>query len=131
MINNMKKLLYGALLFAPALTFAQSTGTANLTNIENLARAIGRIINILIPIVAALALLYFFWGLATFILHSGEDDARKEAKNKMIWGIVALFVIVAIWGLVGFIADALGLGNDVDNPGTQKIPGVEIPGVRN
>jgi amino acid transporter len=122
----MKKLLYGALLFAPALTFAQSTGSANLTNIENLARSIGRIINILIPIVAALALLYFFWGLAQFILHSGEDDAREKAKGQMIWGIVALFVIVAVWGLVGFIADALGLGSDVDNPAQQDIPSVDI-----
>ncbi len=27
----------------------------------------------------------------------------------MIWGIVALFVMVAVWGLVAFIGNALGI----------------------
>ncbi len=115
----MKKVIIASLFFAPALAFAQE-----LTKVENLAKSIGRIINILIPIVAALALLYFFWGLAKFILNSGDEGAKDEGKRIMIWGIVALFVMVAVWGLVGFVGDALNI--ETDNPGKQDIPGVEI-----
>ena len=38
----------------------------------------------------------------------------------MIWGIVGLFVIVSVWGLVRFVGDAL----DIGTPQTQPIPGI-------
>jgi len=56
-----------------------------------------------IPIVAGLALVVFFWGLAKFILKAGEESAREEGKQVMKWGIVALFVLVSIWGIVMFL----------------------------
>ncbi len=114
----MKKVIIAGLFFTPAFAFAR------LENVSDIVTSVGRIINICIPIVAALALLYFFYGLAQFILHSDDSDAQKEGKSRMIYGIVALFVIVAVWGLVGFIGDALNI--TTDNPGNQQIPGVNI-----
>ena len=111
----MKKLIIGALIFSPIIASAQ------LGNIQNIIESVRRIIDTLIPLVAALALLYFFWGLAKFILASGDEEARDNGKHIMIWGIVALFVIVSVWGLVRFIGDAIGIqptGTD------QPIPGV-------
>jgi undecaprenyl pyrophosphate phosphatase UppP len=104
-------------MFSPVIASAQ------LGNVTNLIESVRNIIDILIPLVAALALLYFFWGLAQFILNSGSDDAKTEAKNKMIWGIVALFVMVSVWGLVRWLGEAIGV-----NPGTSDQP---IPGVGN
>lgn len=57
-----------------------------------------------IPVVAGLALVVFFWGLAKLILNAGNETGREEGKLIMKWGIVALFVLVSIWGLVAFIA---------------------------
>ena len=74
-------------------------------NIQTLIGVIADIVRLLIPIVVALALLYFFWGLAQFILKSGEGEAAvEEGKKKMIWGIVALFVMVSIWGIITLIS---------------------------
>ncbi len=116
----MKKLIIGALLFSPALAFAQSSG--RFGNIRALLEALADIVNFLIPAVAALALLYFFYGLAKFILNRKDNpEGQDEAKGIMIWGIVALFVMVSVWGLVRFIGDALGIGTtqnrDIDIPG--------------
>jgi len=112
----MKKIVIGTLLLAPTFVFAQE-----FDNVRRLIESVRDIIDILIPLVAALALLYFFWGLAKFILNAGNEDAQKEGKNIMIWGIVALFVIVSVWGLVRFVGSALGINpNSVDQP----IPGV-------
>lgn len=112
----MKKVILGALLFAPSLVFAQQLG-----NVTRLVNSVRNIIDLLIPLVAALALLYFFWGLAQFILSSGDEEKRGNGKHIMIWGIVALFVIVSVWGLVRFIGDAIG----VQPTGTdQPIPRV-------
>jgi hypothetical protein len=116
-IKSMKKIIIGALMFSPVIASAQ------LGNVQDLIESVKNIIDILIPLVAALALLYFFWGLAQFILNSGSDDAKTEAKNKMIWGIVALFVMVSVWGLVRWLGDAIGV--DTAGQDVQPIPSVE------
>jgi hypothetical protein len=91
-----------------------------LTNVTNLVNAIGNIVDLLIPIAFAVALLFFFWGLAKFILASGNEEAKAQGKNIMIWGILALFVMAAIWGIINFIGTALGIDR------TQQI---NVPGV--
>jgi len=96
----------------PMVAFA----AADLTNVETLVKSIGRIISLLIPIVFALALLYFFWGLAKYILSAGGED-KENGKNVMIWGIVALFVMASVWGIISFMSSALGL-----NGGTSVTP---------
>jgi hypothetical protein len=116
----MKKIIIGALLLSPTLTFAQTSG--RFGNIRSLLESLADIVNFLIPAVAALALLYFFYGLAKFILARRDgSDGQDEAKGIMIWGVVALFVMVSVWGLVRFIGDALGIGTtqnrDIDIPG--------------
>ena len=65
----------------------------------------------MMPIIITLAVIYFFWGLATYILNSGDAEKEKEGRSIMIWGVVALFVMVSVWGLVGFIGDSLNIHN--------------------
>lgn len=100
----MKKLIsFGIVALAlPVLAFGQQLG-----NVESLAQSIGRIVNVLIPIVFALAMLFFFWGLAMYIF--GGEHKADQAKKTMIWGVVAIFVMAAVWGLVAFLGDALGI----------------------
>jgi len=80
-----------------------------LGNIETLVRAIGRLIDIALPIVVALGLLAFFYGLALFIFKSGDPEEQKKGRSIMIWGVVALFVMVSVWGLVRFVGSAFGI----------------------
>lgn len=67
------------------------------------------IIDNLVGILMTLAVIAFFWGLVKYIWNAGNEDARNDGKHMMIWGVVALFVMVSIWGLVGFIGDAFGV----------------------
>lgn len=53
-----------------------------------------------VPVLVALALLYFFWGVAQWILNMADTDKHKEGKQRMVWGLVALFVIASIGGLI-------------------------------
>ncbi len=111
----MKKFIIAALAVAPSAAFAQQLG-----NIETLLQSIGRLIDLALPIVVALALLAFFWGLAKFIFAGSEGAA--EAKNLMLWSIVALFVMVSVWGLVRFIGNAF----NIDQGGSIEIPDVPL-----
>jgi len=83
------------------------TSFAALGNISNLVSDIGSIVNQIIPILFAVALLVFFYGLVKYIL--GADHDKDKAKKTMIWGVVALFVMASVWGLVSFIGDALDI----------------------
>jgi len=90
-------------VFLPLVAQAQQ-----LDELTGLTQSVGNIINLLIPIVFALAILYFFWGLAQFILAAGGDGA-DEGKSKMLWGIVAIAVMASIWGLVAFLQTNVGI----------------------
>lgn len=100
----------------PAVVFAQRSG-----GIRELILAAGNIIDTLIPMVAALALLFFFWGIAQFIKASGSGDEAmlEKAKDVMGWGIIALFVMVSIWGIVRIMQQDLGVPDirDISTPG--------------
>jgi hypothetical protein len=119
----MKKyyLSTAALLAFPLVVSAQQ-----LTGVKTLVGSIGEIVGSLIPIVFALALLYFFWGVGKYILAAGDEGAKEQGKNIMIGGIIALFVMTFVWGLVKFVGDAL----DIDQVSTQVAPGIGDPGVQ-
>jgi len=114
----MKKYLLTAVVMSlPFVVAAQS----ELSKVKNIVGAVGEIVGLLIPIVFALALLYFFWGLGKYILASGEG--KEEGKNIMIWGVVALFVMASVWGIVRFIQQAFDINNNenINAPGVTNI----------
>ncbi|MEK7116866.1 MAG: hypothetical protein AAB837_01735 [Patescibacteria group bacterium] len=98
----MKKLMItiGALAL-PLVSFAA------LGNVEGLVVDIGTIVNKVIPILFAIALLGFFYGLVKYIF--GGEESKIDAKKTMIYGVVALFVMASVWGLVRFIGTAVGV----------------------
>jgi len=95
----------GLALAVPGIAFAQTT-SGSLIGIVN---QIGAILDLLVPIVITLALIYFIYGVAKYIMSSGDEEGQKAARGIMIWGIIGLFVIVSIWGIVGLIASSLGV----------------------
>ena len=63
------------------------------------------IINQAVVLVVALALLFFFWGLAMFIIKSDDVEKKTQSKSHMIWGIIALFVMLFVWQIVNILAN--------------------------
>jgi uncharacterized membrane-anchored protein len=96
------------------------TSFAALGNISSLVSDIGNIVNQIIPILFAIALLGFFYGLVMYIF--GKEDNKDQAKKTMIWGVVALFVMASVWGLVTFIGNAVGVDQGSAPSVTNLIP---------
>lgn len=117
----MKRLgfVFGVFALTPVLAFAQE-----LSGIETLFSSLGGIVATLLPIVVALGLLAFFWGLVKFIFSAGDEGAKDAGKRIMIWGLIALFVMVSVWGLVGFIQDSLGIDPDITLDSVPTVPGL-------
>lgn len=114
----MKKVILAALALTPAFVFAQSLG-----NLQTLVQSIGTLVGLALPIVVGLALLAFFWGLVKFIFAQGNEEAKTDAKKIMLWGLIALFVMVSVWGLINFIGTAFGIGQG-DTVVVPTVPGL-------
>ena len=75
-------------------------------------------VNPAIFILITLSVLYFLYGVSKYIRSDLSDSDKAEAKQMMIWGVVGLFAIVAMWGLVKIVQGTFKL----DNTDTIKLP---------
>lgn len=99
-----KAALISASLFAiPTVVFAQGLGP-----VHSLVVNIGRIIAALVPILITLALVVFFWGLVRY-LWGGGGAKHEEGRKLMVMGLIALFVMVSVWGIIKLAQDALNI----------------------
>ncbi len=88
-----------------------------------LIRATGGLVEITIAVVAAIALLAFFWGLVKFVFRfKGDEKEVEEGKRIMKWGLIALFVMVSVWGIVRFMQSALLPGGVFTPSGGSSSP---------
>lgn len=92
-----------ALLSTPLLVLAQDRDFKGVVN------SLTGFLNSLIPLLGGAALVVFFWGLIQYISQSGSGEEVEESKRRMIWGVLGLFVIAAVWGIVYFIGNSLGI----------------------
>ena len=106
MKKNLLKAGTLALAAFPGIAAAQSIG-----GILGLLTSASDLINRLIPFVIALTVLIFLWGIFKFVIAGGDGEARKEAQGYIIWGIVALFVMVSVWGLVSILTSTFFSGS--------------------
>lgn len=104
----MKKALLTLSLFAlPLVASAQS-----VSNLRGLISETGFILNMLIPILIAAALVVFFWGIVVYIW---KKDAA-EGKQIMIAGLIGLFVMVSVWGIIRLAQNSLGITGSSQQP---------------
>ena len=90
----MKKFaLSFAFVVVPALSEAAVT-------LKHTLGTISGIINAIIPILLAIAVLAFFWGLIMYLLSGEVAEKKAQGIQIMIMGIVAIFVMVSIWGII-------------------------------
>jgi len=62
---------------------------------------------LLAPLLVTVALAIFFWGIAKFIANADSEQERTSGKQLMLWGVIAFFVTLSIWGLVSFLSNTL------------------------
>ncbi|OHA46994.1 MAG: hypothetical protein A2541_01070 [Candidatus Taylorbacteria bacterium RIFOXYD2_FULL_36_9] len=82
----------------------------------------------ILVLLVSLAVVWFIWNVVRYSM-SKDLEKKGEAKDQMIWGIVAIAVIVSIWGLVALLQRAF-LGNEgasrAPSNFEQMIPGGKI-----
>jgi hypothetical protein len=114
---------------AQGITIGGSSSTCNLagnngTLLTVLCR-VGQILNSIVPVLIALGVVYFVWGVISFVI-AGDEEAKTAGRNKIIYGIIGLAAIIAVWGLVKILTNTFGVDNNA-NVTLPTVP-VTIPG---
>ncbi|MSU44911.1 hypothetical protein EXS45_01900 [Candidatus Nomurabacteria bacterium] len=80
------------------------------------------IINPLILLLFALALIYFLYGMFEFIGNSTNDEKKTIGKSHMLWGIIGLTIMMGVWTILNIILNTLNIQDQI-NPqeGTVKL----------
>ena len=63
--------------------------------------------NSILPLLFVAALTWFIWGVLEFIRNADNQEKRKEGRSKMLWGIVALFVMVSYLGITSIFTETI------------------------
>lgn len=83
------------------------TGISNISDIFLLVKCI--LAGMVIPMIFILAFLVFLWGVMQFIRKGDNQAKRQEGINFMWYGIVSLFVMTSVWGIVKIATTTLGV----------------------
>ena len=67
------------------------------------------IIQPLVTLLFALALAFFVWGMAMFVLNADNPDKRKEGQQAIIWGVIGLFIMTAVIGILAVVTNTFGV----------------------
>lgn len=104
-----------------SLSFVPSIALAAPGDVSSLMDYFLEIFDYLIPVLIGLGLLMFIYGVTKYIVVP-DAEARKEAKDVIVYGIVILFVMVSVWSLVRLLINTFEIPNsDLDNNNTQNI----------
>lgn len=85
---------------------------------------IQQLLNTVMPILIAIAVVWFIWGVISYVI-SGDEDKKSEARDHIIKGLIGLFIILSFWGIVALINNTLGISPTRIN--RSAIPCVPTP----
>jgi len=63
------------------------------------------LINLGVQLLLAVAFVIFMWGITRYIISSGSNE-KSQGREMMVWGITALVVLSAVWGIVAVVKNS-------------------------
>ena len=91
------------------------------------------IVNPAIFVIFAVGFFLFVWGLVQFILNLDNESGRTEGVKHMLWGIVGMFIMVSVYGIIMLLNSTFDLGVQQKADGSfdytvdvGRLPNIEI-----
>lgn len=73
--------------------------------------AVTNVLNPLAYLLVGTGVVYFLAGVLKYVRPSSDEKQREEGRKMMFYGIIALFVMVSVWGLVRVLAGTFVFDN--------------------
>lgn len=107
----MKKILSLLILLTPAVMFAEDPAEGVARTVDGLLGWITGLAGRVLPLLILGALVLFLFGIVKRFFWGKDAADKSEAGKYILWGIVALFVMVSVWGLVNVLRGTFNLDN--------------------
>ena len=78
--------------------------------IDSYAGLVGNILIIvknLTALGAGIALFLFIWGIIKYVGSGDNASQRSDSTKTITYGLIALFVLITVWSLVGLLQESL------------------------
>lgn len=66
------------------------------------------ILNPVIGLMIAIAVVVFIWGIIEFIFNADNQQKRESGKKHIIWGLAGLLIIFCVAGIMEIIKNFVG-----------------------
>src|SRR3989344_5171339 len=86
---------------------------------QELAVDIVEILDATTAVLIVAGIVVYFYGISTNILNF-SDDAGEKVRTYFFWGIIVLFVMVSIWGILRLLQNTI-FGGNTGSPSTGLI----------
>ena len=109
-------------LLSFGITLLPTVALAAPQTFYDLAQIIVQLFNNAVLVLITFGLVAYFWGIAMNVGHFGDEKGQEKLKAYFFWGILILFVMVSIWGIVNLLEATLfpGAGPDGTGPGPSQ-----------
>jgi hypothetical protein len=106
--------IYSRITYSAASTFfgmlfLPLVASAAPRTFRELACQVAELLDTATFVLILFGLVVYFWGIAVNIPHFGEEKGGEKRQGFFIWGIVILFVMVSIWGIIQLLQATLGV----------------------
>jgi hypothetical protein len=68
---------------------------------------ISNIVNPLIMLMFAVAIIIFVWGVVEMIMKGDDSSARSQGQSHMLYGVIGMAIMLSAWGIVYFISNTI------------------------
>lgn len=65
-----------------------------------LGRIVDVIVNPVIYLMFAVALLVFLWGVAEFVRNSNDSAGQSKGKTHILWGLIGMAIMVGAFAII-------------------------------
>ncbi len=97
-------------LVLPVLALAAPTPTGvSTTYINSILNAVESTLKALVPLLISIAFVILLIYIVRYIW--GGADGKDASRSGIVWSIIALAVMLSIWGLVGLVQNIAGVSN--------------------
>lgn len=62
-----------------------------------------------IPLLITVALVAFMYGVIEYLINGEDENKRKEGRKFMLWGVISLFVMLGIFGILQVLGNTFGI----------------------
>lgn len=98
-------------LLSTKIAYAASTSFDGfIRNVESM------IIDPLIGLLFALAIVYFLYGVFEFISNQANEEKKTTGKSHMLWGIIGITIMMGVWTILGIVLNTLGIDKSEIDP---------------